>query len=131
MTCYIWVDDLISAASRNHRKETIIHSYFTELEQVEYLNTGVWDMTVWLVILTWLQNFKVLPTVVKCNYSIMLHGSIWNHQSIHFEQDFPENSRMRYGIYCDLSKLTFQWHSSVQVDEHPWLSVLTQQIQFF
>jgi len=46
------VDDLISAASRNHRKETIIHSYFTELEQVEYLNTGVWDMTVWLVILT-------------------------------------------------------------------------------
>jgi len=46
------MDDLISAASRNHRKETIIHSYFTELEQVEYLNTGVWDMAVWLVTLT-------------------------------------------------------------------------------
>jgi len=46
------MDDLISAASRNHRKETIIHSYFTEQEQVEYLNTDVWDMAVGLVTLT-------------------------------------------------------------------------------
>jgi hypothetical protein len=46
------MDDLISATSRNHRKETIIHSYFTEMEQVDHLNTGVWDMAVWLVTLT-------------------------------------------------------------------------------
>jgi len=61
------MDDLISAASRNHRGETIIHSYFTELEQVEYLNTGVWDMAVWLVTLTPLQNFRVLRTVITQN----------------------------------------------------------------
>jgi len=84
LTCYIWMDDLISAASRNHRRETIIHLYYTELEQVEYLNTGVWDVIVWLVTLTRLQNFRVLPTVVKWNYGIMLHGSIWNHHLMEY-----------------------------------------------
>jgi hypothetical protein len=46
------MNDLISVASSNHREVPIIHMCFTELEQVEYLNIGVWDMAVWLVTLT-------------------------------------------------------------------------------
>jgi hypothetical protein len=119
------MNHLISAASSNHKEVPIIHTYFTELEQVEYLNIGVWNMTVWLVTLTWLQNFRVLPTV------FMLHGHIWNHQSVHFEQDIPVNSGRRDGTYCDFCRLTFQWQALIPVAEHHWLSVLTQQIQFF
>ena len=112
------MEDLISAASRNHRKETIIHSYFTELEQVEYMDTCVWGMAVWLVTLTQLQNFRVLPTVVKHNYGITLHWSIWNRQSVHFKQDFSENSEGRYGIYCNFCRLTFQWQSLIHIAEY-------------
>jgi hypothetical protein len=46
------MDDLISTANRNHTRETARYSYFTEVEQVGYLNTDVWDTALGPVTLT-------------------------------------------------------------------------------